>query len=117
VMPTIGLLMLSGDNITFSYAILIAVLIGLAAGAELDLLAFLTSKYFGPAHYPAIFGAIIAFFTVGGGIAPPIYGAAAKSLGGYSTVLTASAAALAVSIGLFLMLGRYPDEEQLDANE
>jgi len=117
VMPTIGLLMLSGDNITFSYAILIAVLIGLAAGAELDLLAFLTSKYFGPAHYPAIFGAIIAFFTVGGGIAPPIYGAAAKSLGGYSTVLTASAAALAVSIGLFLMLGRYPDEEQLAVDE
>ena len=112
VMPTIGLLLLSADDITTFESVAIAILIGLAAGAELDLLAYLTSKYFGPAHYPAIFGAIIAFFTVGGGIAPPIYGAAAKILGGYSTVLIASAAALAVSIGLFLMLGRYPDEEQ-----
>jgi uncharacterized membrane protein len=42
-------------------------MIGLAAGAELDLLAYLTGKYFGPAHYPAIFGLIIAFFTVGAG--------------------------------------------------
>ena len=112
VMPTIGLLVLSGDNITVTVAIVIAILIGLAAGAELDLLAYLTSKYFGPAHYPAIFGAIIAFFTVGGGIAPPIYGAAAQALGGYSVVLVASAAALAVSIVLFLMLGSYPDEEK-----
>lgn len=112
VLPTIGLYLLSGDNITVPLAFAIAILIGLAAGAELDLLAYLTSKYFGPAHYPAIFGAIIAFFTVGGGIAPPIYGAAAQSLGGYSTVLIASSVALALSIVLFLMLGPYPDEEQ-----
>lgn len=111
-MPTIGLFVLSGDNITIPVAFGIAILIGLAAGAELDLLAYLTSKYFGPAHYPSIFGAIIAFFTVGGGIAPPLYGAAAQSLGGYTTVLMASSAGMAVSIVLFLMLGKYPSEEQ-----
>jgi len=61
-------------------------LIGLAAGAELDLLAFLTSKYFGTAHYAAIFGAILAFFTFAGGIGPPVFGAMAQAYGGYTVV-------------------------------
>jgi OFA family oxalate/formate antiporter-like MFS transporter len=83
----------------------------LAAGAELDLLAYLTGKYFGPAHYPAIFGLIIAFFTVGAGIAPPLFGMAAQMFQGYGTMLSISIGLLLVSILLFLSLGRYPDEE------
>lgn len=83
-------------------------LIGLAAGAELDLLAYLTSKYFGAAHYPAIFGAIIAFFTVGAGIAPPLFGGLAQAFQGYSTVMWMAIGLLILSIFLFLALGKYP---------
>ena len=84
-------------------------MIGLAAGAELDLLAYLTSKYFGPAHYPAIFGAIIAFFTVGAGIAPPLFGAFAQAHQGYSFILSVAVGLLLLSILLFLALGKYPE--------
>lgn len=111
VLPTLGLLMLVNLEVTFATGILVAILIGLAAGAELDLLAFLTSKYFGPAHYPAIFGAIIAFFTVGAGIAPPLFGATAKAFSGYATILSISVGLLVLSIVLFLSLGKYPPEE------
>ncbi|MEM7082983.1 MAG: MFS transporter [Pseudomonadota bacterium] len=107
-LPTIGLLMLVNLEVSFGVAIVIAVMVGLAAGAELDLLAYLTSKYFGPAHYPTIFGAIIAFFTVGAGIAPPLFGAAASAYQGYTFILTISIGLLALSIILFLALGRYP---------
>ena len=111
IVATLGLLILVGTQVTMATALLVAVMIGLAAGAELDLLAYLTGKYFGPAHYPAIFGLIIAFFTVGAGIAPPLFGMAAQMFQGYGTMLTISIGLLLVSILLFLSLGRYPDEE------
>ena len=117
VLPTVGLLLLVNTEITFGTGMFIAVMIGLAAGAELDLLAYLTSKYFGPAHYPAIFGAIIAFFTVGAGIAPPLFGAFAQAFQGYNTILTISVVLLVVSILLFLALGRYPEAASTDAPE
>ena len=111
LVATLGLLILVGTQVTMATALLVAVMIGLAAGAELDLLAYLTGKYFGPAHYPAMFGLIIAFFTVGAGIAPPLFGMAAQMFQGYGTMLSISIGLLLVSILLFLSLGRYPDEE------
>ena len=108
VLLTIGLSILLGVDMTFLWGVFIAILIGLAAGAELDLLAYLTGKYFGPANYPAVFGAIIAFFTVGAGVAPPLFGAVAQAFQGYTTILTISVALCLISILLFLALGRYP---------
>ena len=108
VLPTVGLLLLLNVDLTLATGALVGILIGLAAGAELDLLAFLTSKYFGPANYPAIFGMIIAFFTVGAGLAPPLFGAVAQAFDGYTVMLTASVGLLLVSIALFLALGKYP---------
>jgi predicted MFS family arabinose efflux permease len=108
VLPTVALLLLLRGDVSASTAIVVAVLVGLAAGAELDLLAFLTSKFFGPDHYPEIFGAVIAFFTVGAGIAPPLFGAVAQATGGYATILTAAVGMLVVCIAMFLALGRYP---------
>jgi len=117
VLPTLALLMLVHTDVTFATGIVIGIMIGLAAGAELDLLAYLTSKYFGAAHYPAIFGAIIAFFTVGAGIAPPLFGAFAQAFQGYATILTISVGLLLLSIALFLALGKYPDDVATEAVE
>jgi MFS family permease len=110
VLPTLALVLILQGNVTTSSALMIAVMIGLAAGAELDLLAYLTSAFFGPNHYPEIFGAIIAFFTVGAGIAPPLFGAVSQATGGYTTVLTLAVGMLIASIAMFLALGRYPEQ-------
>ena len=110
-LPIVALLLLLNAEVTVSIAFLVAVFIGLAAGAELDLLAFLTSKFFGPAYYPTVFGAIFAFFAVGAGAGPPIYGAAAQATGGYATVLMVSVGLLALCIAMFLALGKYPEQE------
>ena len=111
LLPIAGLLILLNIELTFITGVVIGILIGLAAGAELDLLAYLTSKYFGPAHYASIFGAILAFFSVGAGMAPPLFGMLAEIYGSYTTALTWSVGVLALSIVLFLSLGSYPDEE------
>ncbi len=112
VLPIIGMMILiTVPSSTFS-ALLVAVTLGLAAGAELDMLAYLTSKYFGPRYYSEVFGSIFAFFTVGAGIAPPIFGAIGQN-NGYETVLVGSIVILAACIAMFLSLGRYSAQEQL----
>ena len=111
VLPTIAVMVLLNMEMTVALGFFIAILIGLAAGAELDLLAYLTSKFFGPAHYPTVFGAIFAFFAVGAGLGPPVYGAVAQATGGYSSILQISVGLLVLCIILFLSLGKYPREE------
>jgi len=117
LMPIIALWVLITTPLTFGTGVFIAICIGIAAGAELDLLAFLTSKYFGPSDYAKIFGLIFAFFTVGAGIAPPLYGMIAQKYGGYDTVLMLSIVLIVVSIACFLMLGKYPKEAVNEMDE
>lgn len=109
-LPIVAILLLIHAPFTMTTGVIIAIFIGLAAGAELDLLAYLTSKYFGPKHYAKIFGGIFAFFTVGAGIAPPVFGEMAAATGSYSAPLYLSISILVSCIALFLMLGRYPDQ-------
>jgi predicted MFS family arabinose efflux permease len=108
VLPIVAMLLMKYAGPSMGVGIAIGITIGLAAGAELDMLAYLTGRYFGPAHYPAVFGGIFAFFTVGAGIAPPLFGAGAAAWQGYDLVLTGSIGLLVLSIMLFLSLGKYP---------
>ena len=112
VMPIIAMLLMKYGDPSMGTGIVIGIAIGLAAGAELDMLAYLTGRYFGPAHYPAVFGGIFAFFTVGAGIAPPLFGAGAAAWQGYGMVLNGSIGLLVLSIILYLMLGKYPDAQR-----
>lgn len=110
VLPITAMILLVNVPFTVPVGIVIAIFIGLAAGAELDLLAYLTSKYFGPRNYGKIFGAIFAFFTVGAGLAPPVFGEMASRTGSYTVPLYSAVGVLVFCIILFLMLGKYPDE-------
>lgn len=109
-MPIISILLLVLMPGSVLVAVLVAITLGLAAGAELDLLAFLTSKYFGPRYYARVFGCIFAFFAVGAGIGPPIYGGIGQAQG-YDSILLVSIGALVLSILLFLLMGKYPKQE------
>jgi hypothetical protein len=79
-------------------------LIGLAQGAELDLLAFLTARYFDRLFFATIFGlANIAFFT-----SLPV-GAVGFALcfdltGDYAFALWLSAGLFIMAAGLFLVI-------------
>ena len=62
VLPIIAMLLMLYGAPTIALGMVIGIAIGLAAGAELDMLAYLTGRYFGPAHYPAVFRWHICFF-------------------------------------------------------
>lgn len=73
-------------------------------------MAYLTSRYFGMAHYGVIYGSILAFFTLGSGLGPWIMAHAFDAYRSYAAGLIGLAAALLVAIMLVLTLGpyRYP---------
>jgi MFS family permease len=72
-----------------------AVLVGLGLGAEVDLIGYLQSRYFGLRAFGQVYGYLFAIFTVGTGIGPFLMGATFDLAGSYRPVLT----------GFFLLLG------------
>ncbi len=107
-LPAYSCWVLMGEAPTVTVAVLAAVLIGLAAGAEFDLIAFLTSRYFGLRNYGKIYAWHFAAFSIGAGIAPPIFGYVRGQYDSYQPILIASAIFYIAGSAILLTLGRYP---------
>ena len=105
--PAIACITLMG-NPGFAAASFSAALIGAAAGAELDLLAFFTARYFGLRHYGRIYGFLYSGVALGAGIGPMAFAFVAQRTGSYEASF--GAASLLFCFGGFslLALGRYP---------
>jgi len=85
-----------------------AVLVGLAAGAEFDLVAYMAARYFGLKHYGKLTGILFSSVIAGGAIGPMLFGFSYDWLGSYRPVLLAGAGVFALAAGAQLMLGAYP---------
>ncbi len=107
--PAAGAAMLHGSQ-SFETAALAAFLIGFAAGAELDLMAFLAARYFGLAHYAKIYSILYATLAICSGTAPMIFASVYDTTGSYDLGYTVAAGLFMVSVVLILLLGRYPKE-------
>ena len=83
-------------------------LLGFAAGAESDVIAFLAARYFGMRHYGSIYGVLYMPFGIGSAISPILYGAVRDATGGYDAMLLAASLMFAAGGALLLTLGRYP---------
>jgi len=108
-LPAISCLLLSQDSLTLPLAFIAAFLLGFAAGAETDLVAFLAGRYFGMAHYGKIYGTLYMPFGMASAVSPAVYGWVRDTSGSYAPMLQV---ALFLFIGgavLLLALGRYPD--------
>ena len=88
-------------------ALLAAVLVGLAAGAEFDLMSFLTSKYFGQRKYGIIYSCLYAAFKLSAGIGAPLFGLSFDITGSYAFILYCAAGLLIAGSLLMLALGPY----------
>jgi MFS family permease len=84
-----------------------AVFIGLAIGAEVDLLGFFVSRYFGRRSFGLLYGLIFALFVIGVGTGPAYLGFAFDHFHSYDPVLRIFVALLVVASALFLPLGKY----------
>jgi MFS family permease len=107
-LPALACFLLAQPNVAMPAALLSAVLIGLAAGAETDLVAYLTARYFGLAHYGRLYGLQYAVFGFASGISPFLFGKVFDVTGSYQPILYVAAVLFIVGAVSLLTLGRYP---------
>lgn len=107
-LPALSSLLLLDGSIALPAAILAGYLLGFAAGAESDLIAYLTGRYFGMRHYGKIYGMLYMPFAIFSAISPSVYAWVRDSTGSYDPALTVSIFLYVIGGGLLLMLGRYP---------
>ena len=108
-LPLISSMILVGNLDSAPMISLSMIIIGLAAGAELDLLAFLASRYFGLKDYGKLYGSLYIFFSIGAGLAPALFGRYFDANGNYNILLYLIVITSLISGILMLTLGRYPN--------
>ena len=108
LMPALACAILMGTGAGLSLIMLGGFMLGFAAGAESDVIAFLAARYFGMAHYGRIYGLLYMPFGIGSAISPILYGASRDATGSYDTMLGVAIVLFATGGALLLTLGRYP---------
>ncbi len=83
-------------------------MIGLAAGAEFDLIAYLCLRYFGTRNFGQIYAWQWTSFSVAAGAGPVAFAMIFDHTGSYHDALWVAAALLVLGPLLLLGLGRYP---------
>jgi predicted MFS family arabinose efflux permease len=91
--------------------------LGLASGTEIDMIGFLTSRYFGMKRFGQLYGYLFASFVVGSAVGPYMMGLAFERLHSYEPALWTFSAFMLLASGAILSLGayRYPAEEKAPA--
>jgi len=108
IFPIIGVVLLALDA-SSTTALVAAVCIGLAAGAELDVIAVLITRYFGNVAYAENYGWQYAAWTFGSGTAVIVTNRAFDVLGTHTPVLWVYVVLFAISGFMIARLGRYPE--------
>jgi MFS family permease len=107
VLPMAGIAILASGAGGFA-PFLGAIACGLGIGAEIDLMAFFTSRYFGLRDYAKLYGTMFGIFALGVGIGPALSGTSFDRFQSYTPAFVVFEIMLAVSCLIFLRLGPYP---------
>lgn len=109
IMPVIACYLLLGTDTSTAPIYLAAFLLGFAAGAESDVIAYLASRYFGMLAYGRIYGFLYMPFGIFSSISPVLYGYTRDVTGNYDQMLIIAMGLFVIGGCLLLTLGRYPD--------
>ncbi|HTS69750.1 MAG TPA: MFS transporter [Terriglobia bacterium] len=92
------------------------VLVGIGIGGEVDLIAFMLSRYLGMRSFGEIYGYFFALFMLGAGLGPFAMGVSFDRTGSYTPMLVCYAFFVALAIVIMLRLGpyAYPAEAETD---
>lgn len=108
-LPSLSCWLLTGDTISTSQAVVAATLIGFAAGAESDLIAFMAAKYFGLKHYGKVYASLYMPFAIASAISPMAYGYVQATYRTYNPMLWVAAGLFVFGALVLLGVGRYPE--------
>jgi MFS family permease len=112
LIPALACYWLMGTSTDQQTIYIAAFMLGFAAGAESDVIAFLASRYFGMANYGKIYGMLYMPFGIASAVSPVLYGRVRDVTGSYDGMLQAAMILFAVGALLLITLGRYPALEE-----
>lgn len=98
-----AILIMFGQSVGAAYVN--ALLIGLASGAEADILAYIVSRYFPRDAYSSIYSILLGIYAVGYGLAPVAAGAVFDATSSYHAIFAALLGAALFGAVLILSLG------------
>jgi MFS family permease len=105
-LSTIGLLILAMGAVNFpAYGAL--TLIGFSIGAEIDMMTYLTTRYFGIRHFGEIYGILFASLLIGTSLGPFMFGWSYDTYGSYLGILWVAAGATGVATLLCFAMPPY----------
>lgn len=84
-----------------------AICLGLAIGAEVDMLGYFVSRYFGRRSFGMLYGLVFGTFAIGIGTGPAFLGLSYDHFHSYDPVLKLFFVLLVIAALLFLPLGKY----------
>lgn len=105
----IGIALLAGGAMS-SLACVAAIFIGFSMGVEMDLLAYLASRYFGLKSYGQIYGILFVSFLLGASLGPVSYGLVHEKTGSYLWMLLLSILLMVFAAISAAFLPKYPDK-------
>lgn len=106
--PVGGCLLLLTPDPGLNAIVVAVVMIGLAQGAEIDVVAFMIARYFGMAFYSAIYGLMVLIMIWATAGASVLFGLAFDMSGHYDSAILGAAVAFALGAVSYLLMGRYP---------
>lgn len=106
--PAVGCWILMQD-MGQAYNSLAIILVGVAAGVEFDLMAFLVSRYLGMKAYGRIYSFVYVAFGIGSGTAGAIFNAIRGDAQNYNSVLLYALFGFLFGATILLSLGKYRD--------
>lgn len=108
LMPAFAAFLLMGTDTAFMPLAVAGFMLGFAAGAESDLIAFLAGRYFGMVQFGRIYGLLYLPFGLFSALSPAIWGLVRDRTGSYDSILMVAMALFVFGGALLLLLGRYP---------
>jgi len=107
MIPILACYIFMQGTLSFPMAMLAVCILGVSAGVEYDLMAYLVSRYFGMKNYSAIYGTLYGFFAIGAGFGPYIYARSYTITGSYATIFFYAIFAFIIGAVPLLFLGKY----------
>lgn len=109
LLPIVACALLLTLELNLVSGIAIGVIIGLALGAEIDIFAFLSARYFGLSNYGLLFGTVAGLISFGAGLGPTYAGFMFDHFQSYAVMLLTLIPMLLISSLLVLSVGREPN--------
>lgn len=115
LLPVVGIVLLLQPAPSATQIGVGLVLIGLAQGAEIDVVAFIIARYFGMRSFATIYGLSVMFISLGTTLAAVGFGYSFDIFGNYDPALIGAAILFVMASISYLLLGRYPAEPSVRA--